>query len=54
MIQHCKKRGEWGEAGKRDMFDKAIHPIDEALESEGGLMEKLVGWFGFKGLGRAI
>ena len=54
MIQRCKKCGEWVEAEKRDMFDRAIHPIDEALESEGGLMEKVGGWFGFKGLGRAI
>lgn len=54
MIQRCKKCGEWVEAEERDMFDRAIHPIDEALESEGGLMEKVGGWFGFKGLGRAI
>ena len=54
MIQRCKKCGEWVEAERRDMLDRAIYPIDEALESEGGLMECVGGWFGFKGLGRAI
>lgn len=54
MIQRCKKCGEWVEAEERDAFDRALNPVDEAFEAEGGLMENIGGWFGFKGLGRAI
>lgn len=54
MIQRCKNCGNWVEAEERDAFDRAVNPVDEAFESEGGLMENIGGWFGFKGLGRAI
>lgn len=54
MIQRCKNCGNWVEAEERDAFDRAVNPVDEAFESEGGPMENIGGWFGFKGLGRAI
>ena len=54
MIQRCKNCGEWVAAEERDAFDRAFNPLDETFESEGGLMENIGSWFGFKSLGRAM
>lgn len=48
MIQRCKNCGNWVEAEERDAFDRAVNPVDEAFESEGGPMENIGGWFGLK------
>lgn len=54
MIQRCKNCGEWVEAEEREALDRAINPICENLESEGGFFEETGSLFGLKGLGRAI
>lgn len=54
MIQRCKNCGEWVKAEERNTINRALNPINEAFESEGGAMEKVGDLFGLKGLGRAM
>ena len=54
MIQRCKNCGEWVKAEERNTINRALNPINEVFESEGGVMEKVGDLFGLKGLGRAM